>query len=121
MRKATYTIAGEAGANAELSITAFPGSVGGELANLNRWRGQVELPPLAAGEVEANVMRLEPGGLKFAVADLNNDKASPAKRMLGAMVPVGDATWFFKLTGPPALLEREKPAFLDFLKSVKAP
>jgi hypothetical protein len=41
--------------------------------------------------------------------------------MLGAIVPVGDATWFFKLSGPAALLEREKPAFLEFLKTVKAP
>jgi hypothetical protein len=121
MRKATFTIPGDAGAEAELSITAFPGDVGGELANLNRWRGQVELPALTAAEVDANVTRFASGGLKLAFADLNNDKASPPKRMLGAIVPVGDATWFFKLSGPPALLEKEKPAFLDFLKTIKAP
>ena len=42
MRKATFGVpAGSA--EADLSITAFPGDVGGELANINRWRGQVGL------------------------------------------------------------------------------
>ena len=50
MRKATYTIAGD-GAEAELAITAFPGDVGGELANVNRWRGQLKLPELTADEL----------------------------------------------------------------------
>ena len=43
MRKGSYTVPGD-GAEADLSITAFPGAVGGELANLNRWRGQLQLP-----------------------------------------------------------------------------
>ena len=46
MRKGSYTITGEGG-EADLAISAFPGDVGGELANLNRWRGQVQLPPVS--------------------------------------------------------------------------
>ena len=30
-------------------------------------------------------------------------------------------TYFFKITGPDALVTREKTAFLDFLKTVRAP
>ena len=122
MRKATYTIAGDAGAKAELSITAFPGDVGGELANLNRWRGQspYNLPPVTAAEAATALTRFAAGGLKIAVADLSTLPPAP-QRLLGAIVPVGGDTWFFKLTGPAALLDKEKPAFLDFLKSLKAP
>src|SRR3954468_24443237 len=47
MRKGSYAIKGDGG-EADLSITAFPGETGGLLANLNRWRGQVSLPPLTA-------------------------------------------------------------------------
>src|SRR5688572_21226281 len=51
MRKGSYAVPGEGGAEADLSITAFPGDVGGELANLNRWRGQIQLPPITDAEL----------------------------------------------------------------------
>jgi hypothetical protein len=35
------------------------------------------------------------------------------------MTPYQDAMWFFKLTGPDAVVARAKPAFLDFLQTVK--
>ena len=38
MRKASYSVPGSDG-DSDLSVTAFPGDVGGELANVNRWRG----------------------------------------------------------------------------------
>src|SRR5690349_3907522 len=43
MRVATFR-AGP-GDGVEVSVTAFPGDVGGLLANVNRWRGQVGLAP----------------------------------------------------------------------------
>lgn len=118
MRKATYAIPGDAGADAELSITAFPNSVGGELANVNRWRGQLQLPAVTESDLANVVTRLEHDGLKFGVIDFVST-ASPAQRMLGAWAPFAGGTWFFKLTGPDALLAREKAAFLAFLDSVK--
>ncbi len=122
MRKATFIISGDGGAEAELAITAFPGEMGGELANLKRWHDQsLQLPEASPAELTAPVTRFESRGLKFAVADYTNGKLVPPQRLLGAIVPVGGDTWFFKLTGPVALLEKEKPAFLDFLKTVKAP
>src|ERR1035437_8538529 len=42
MRKGSYAV-GDASAEADLSITAFPGDVGGEVANINRWRGHASL------------------------------------------------------------------------------
>ena len=57
MRKATYAINGDAGATADLSITAFPGSTGGEFANVNRWRGQLPLPPLTEAQLESAITR----------------------------------------------------------------
>jgi hypothetical protein len=119
MRKGTYAITGEGGATAELAITAFPGDVGGEVANVNRWRGQLQLAPIGEAEVAGAVTRVAANGLALTVLDITNPGLTPPARMIGAMVPFGGGTWFFKLTGPDALLAREKPAFLDFLKSVK--
>ncbi|MSU23383.1 MAG: hypothetical protein EXS32_06105 [Opitutus sp.] len=117
MRKGSYAVAGIGGADADLSITAFPGDVGGELANLNRWRGQLSLAPASAAELAATITRFEQGGLKFAVVDFDNGQ----QRLLGAIVPVSGSTWFFKLLGPAATLAKEKSAFLEFLQTVKAP
>jgi hypothetical protein len=69
MRKGSFTIAGEGG-EGDLAITAFPGDVGGDLANLNRWRGQIQLPPVTQAEFDAAIQRIEPNGLKMTVVDV---------------------------------------------------
>lgn len=119
MRKGTFVVAGD-GATAELAITAFPGDVGGEVANVNRWRGQVQLAPQSPEEVQAAIQRIEANGLKIGVVDMTGTGADgKPSRTIGAMVPHGGATWFFKLSGPAALLEKEKGAFLDYVKTIK--
>lgn len=119
MRKATYAVPGAAGGgDAELAISAFPGDVGGELANVNRWRGQLQLDPIAESDLASQVQRIEHHGLKFGVVELTG-RGAAAQRMLGAFVRVGEATWFFKLSGPDATVAAAKPDFLDFLATIQ--
>src|SRR5690606_18990816 len=61
MRVATYEAPGPDGP-VEVAITRFPGRVGGELANINRWRGQMGLPPVDESELEAVIERFEAPG-----------------------------------------------------------
>lgn len=117
MRKGSYAIKGD-GAEADMAITAFPGDVGGDLANLNRWRGQIQLPPVGQAEFEAATQHLDRNSLHLTVVDVVGTGAN-AQRILGAMVPYAGATWFFKLTGPAALVAQEKAAFMAFLDTVK--
>jgi hypothetical protein len=117
MRKATYVIPGAGGATAELAVSAFPGNVGGELANVNRWRGQLQLPPLGEPELAGAITRFTAHGLPVGVVEFT----SGSQRLVGAIVPQGDATWFFKLTGPDEVVAAEKPEFLLFLQSLSAP
>lgn len=119
MRKGSYTVGDDGGPTADLAITAFPGDVGGDLANVNRWRGQVSLPPITAAELPAALTTLPVPGLDVKVVDLAGGTPDAPVRMLGAIVPFGGATWFFKLTGPDALVAKEKPTFLAFLQTVK--
>jgi hypothetical protein len=118
MRKGSYAIPGEGGVTGDFAITAFPGDVGGEVANVNRWRGQIQLPSISEEEVAGSITRLEHNGLEFAVVDIASTGATPT-RVLGAWVPYQGSTWFFKLTGPDALVAKEKAAFLEFLQTVK--
>jgi len=116
VRKATFVV----GDGAELAVTAFPGNVGGELANVNRWRGQLQVAPISDAELPGNVTRFDVGGLQVGVVDILGGTADKPARMLGAFVPSGGATWFFKLIGPDAIVAKEKPTFLAFLQSLKA-
>ncbi len=121
MRKATYAMTGPDGASGEIAVTAFPGDVGGELANVNRWRGQLQLPPIAAADLPTAVTRITVNGLPVTLVDLTGGLAGAPVRLLGAMVPAGGSTWFFKFTGPPALVAAEQPAFLAFVQTLSAP
>jgi hypothetical protein len=137
MRLGSFAISSDGG-DADISIIAFPGEAGGLLANINRWRGQLGLDPLAEGDLAGATIALDgAGGLHFTAVDFaghttdaesggvggaKSDRVGGAPtRMLGAILSFGGQTYFFKITGPDALVAREKPAFLDFLKTVKAP
>jgi hypothetical protein len=123
MRKATFIIPGEApGQQAELAVTAFPGDVGGNLANVNRWRQQLQLAPIAAAELGSALNHIDAGSLHIDLAELLGPAPTDGKirqRVLGAIVPHNGATWFFKLTGPDALVSKEKETFLAFIKTIQ--
>jgi hypothetical protein len=121
LRKGTFVLPGAtADAPAELAITAFPGAVGGELANVNRWRAQLLLPPIDGAALDGAVTRLTVQGLPVTVVEFTGGPGG-AQRLLGAIVTHGEATWFFKLTGPDAVVAAEKPAYLAFLQTLSAP
>lgn len=116
VRKGSYAVTGSGGTG-DLSITAFPGDTGGLHANVNRWRGQIGLAPVSNAEVEAGIEHLDMNGLHADFVDLSG---ANGVRLLGAIVPLERETWFFKLTGPDALLAQERAAFRAFIQSVKA-
>lgn len=46
------------------------------------------------------------------------DSGPPTDRMLGAIVPVGDQTWYFKVTGPLAEIEKQAEAIQKFFGTI---
>lgn len=118
IRKGSYTIPGD-GANGDLSITAFPGDTGGLHANVNRWRGQIGLAPVGNAEVEKSVEHLDVNGLHIDLVEMVGTSGNPPNRLLGAIVPYQQETWFFKLTGPDALVASQREAFRTFLTTIK--
>ena len=118
MRKGSFAIK-DGDAEADLSITAFPGDTGGLLANLNRWRGQILLAPLTPDQLDANRQHIDIGSLHVDVVDFAGTANGVPTRIIGAVVPTGGETWFFKLMGPDAVVSKEKAAFLEFLRTVR--
>lgn len=114
-RYATIAVTGANGAKGELAVTHFPGDVGGDLANVNRWRGQIGLEPIAEAALAPAVTKITAGSKIFQMIDATG----PQNRCAAGWARHGADTWFFKLTGPDALVGAEKAKFTAFLESVR--
>lgn len=112
MRVASFGIS-ENGKTADVSVIPLGGMAGGDLSNVNRWRGQVGLQPMADEDLQKLAEKIE---IAEQPADLY-DVAGTAQRIVGVIFHRDDATWFFKMTGDADLVEKQKPSFIAFLKS----
>ncbi|MBI2384796.1 MAG: hypothetical protein HYV14_02160 [Elusimicrobia bacterium] len=115
MRLATWTPPG--GLKTEGTVVSLPGDSGGELANVNRWRGQIGLPPTDEAGMKAARATVSSKAGPVAVYDLTSEGESKT-RLIAAVVKTGDTTWFFKLMGEAAATESARPGFLAALKSL---
>jgi hypothetical protein len=114
-RYATISISGADGSKGELAVTHFPGDVGGDLANVNRWRAQIGLPPIDAASLATNVTQVTAGPKTIKVIDATG----PKNRCAAGWTAHGGETWFFKFTGPDSLVAAEKAKFNAFLESIR--
>jgi hypothetical protein len=115
-RLAEFVVADDRGM-AEVTVTSFPGDVGGVAANVNRCRDQVGLPGVSEAEARRAATPLTVGGLEGGFVDLTGPDGR--QRLLVVLVPRGERTWFFKMLGPAELVSRQKSAFEAFVKSVQ--
>jgi hypothetical protein len=115
MRYATFNLAGAGGTKAEMVVTHFPGDVGGDLENVNRWRQQVALPPVDQAGLAPLVSKLTAGPATLSMIDATG----PQLRVVAGWTRHGADTWFFKLTGADALIGAEKAKFTAFLESLR--
>jgi hypothetical protein len=112
MQEAKYTLVD---GRAAVTLSILGGSSGTLRANVDRWRGQIGLPPLAEGELEKIIAPLDLDGVKATVVDMSATK----QRMVTVIVPRGESTWFFKLLGEPDAVAAANNAFLTFVKTTK--
>jgi hypothetical protein len=117
---ARYVIKGDNGANAAVNVSQLGGGGGGLAANVNRWRGQLGLAPLLDDEI-AKLPTVETAGVKAVLADITgtDPRSNKPARLVGAVVPIGDNTWFYKLMGDASVVGAQKEAFIKFVQSVK--
>jgi len=109
---------GSAGRTAEITVTAFPGDVGGLEANVNRWRQQIGLDPLPLASLQQNLREIEVDGQTAQYVDLMDPNNAGGIGIRGAIIPRGSHTWFVKMVGDQALLVQQEQDLLFFLSSV---
>jgi hypothetical protein len=108
----------------KVEITAISLSqAGGErLANVNRWRNQIQLTDTTAQQLAQDLQKIPMGSAIGDYVELvGPDDASPRQAILGVLTDVEGSTWFFKLMGEADLAMRERERFQAFVRSVKFP
>jgi hypothetical protein len=117
MRELTFRVA-SGDRQAEVIVAKLAaGSFGDLAANINRWRGQVGLEPIADTTVHAPE-EIAIGGSDGVLFDFTGPDPD-RRRLLVVMAPVQDDVWFLKMIGPADLVAQQRPAFEMFLKSVR--
>jgi hypothetical protein len=122
MRAGTFSCADPSG-SAEIAISVFPGDVGGPLANVNRWRGQISLGPVDDAGLLGLMTSLDVGGVKAMLVDMAGTlPANGAKgRLIAVSLPKDGNTWFFKMVGSDATVAAQKAALVRFIQATNLP
>lgn len=120
MRVASFRINGKDGKQAEVAVVPLAGLMGRDLENVNRWRSSVGLGAVREEDLSKLAQAVEvagqPGQLYEQAGE--NPGSGEKTRIVVAVVRQNNVAWFFKMTGDDVLVAEQKPAFIEFLKSV---
>lgn len=117
IRLATFVPPQDSG-RSEATVVALPGEAGGELANVNRWRGQIGLTPIDAGRLAEARQAVKSHIGTVMVYDFTGEGTSKA-RLIAGLIKVDDTTWYFKLMGDEKAVGKNKAAFIKLLEGLK--
>lgn len=101
----------------DVSVIMLPGTAGGDLANVNRWRGQIGLSPV--DEAGREKMREEVKSKAGAVSlyDFANE-GGDKQRMLAGLLFVNGRSWFIKMVGDTSAVAAARKDFVTLLGSL---
>ena len=125
MRLASFVAPAASGVeSADVSLVSLAGDAGGELANVNRWRGQIGLPAQSAVEIQKLARKITTQNGDFVWYEITQknytSKAAPvfSPSIYAAILPRQDETIFVKMVGPLATLENNAEEFVALCKSI---
>ncbi len=103
----------------DVSVVVLPGPAGGELANVNRWRGQIGLGPVDDSGMASlrRTLRTKAGSL--SLYDMESE-GTVRSHMTAAMLESADGnTWFLKMVGDAGSVAKARSAFVQLLESIR--
>ncbi len=124
MRAASFSVAGPDGTTVDVSVVPIPGDSGSVLDNVNRWRSQLKLAPLASAEDPALGKKEEaPAGEIFVSHMVSTEPILNGKTaaISSAILKRPGTTWFFKMMGDASLVEANLGKFATFVRSATFP
>lgn len=115
LRKGSWMIDNDRG-KCDVSVTVFPGDVGGLLANVKRWAEQIGLSDIKEEELSVLLEPMMVDGRKAHCIVLDNPVSSQA--IVACILFFEEASWFFKVMGDRECVLGEKNNFKHFLQTV---
>jgi hypothetical protein len=118
---AKFMVPGPDNSQAAVNVSMSQGDGGGLAGNVNRWRGQLGLSPVAGADLTQAISEVDTAGGKASVVDFSGTDARTGQsaRLVGAVVSQSNRTWFYKLMGNAQVVESQKSAFTKFVQTAK--
>jgi hypothetical protein len=120
MRVASFRVNGKDGKQADVGVVPLPGLMGRDVESVNRWRSTVGLSAVREEDLGKLAQPVEVGGQPGQLYEQagENPGSGEKTRILAAVSRQNNVAWFIKMSGDDALVAQQKPAFVEFLKSV---
>jgi len=112
MRMASYTIE-----DSSVDFYLISLMMGDVPSNVNRWRGQVGLPPISPEAIAQEVESFQIGGHDAKYIEIYNEESE--RGIVSAIVDLAPAYWYFTAKGPVDELKANVSDIRKFLESVK--
>ena len=103
----------------EATVVVLPGVAGGELSNVNRWRGQIGLGPLDEKALAAARKTIPSKAGTIAVFDFTSEGQVKSRMVAGLISTPDGNTWFLKLTGDAEPVAKAQLDFMRFMGSLR--
>jgi hypothetical protein len=117
-RDAVFRV-GEGQKMAQTTVMRFNGDGGGDLMNVNRWRGELNLEPAKQEDLPRDLRELKTASGPARYVELLGRDPKEPKATLGAWISHGGQTWFITMKGPAEVVAQQKPAFEAFVQSFR--
>lgn len=121
MRAASFSVPSKDGQAVDVSVIPLP-TTGQEVELVNMWRAQMQLASVGEAEAAKLSENVTIGGETGKLFEMSSEKPllddKLHGRMLVGVLTRGATSWFFKMAGEDASVNEQKPAFVEFLKSV---
>jgi hypothetical protein len=101
----------------DASVVVLPGPAGGELANVNRWRGQIGLPPIDEAALGGARKTLRTRAGTVSVYDFTSE-GQKKSRVIAGLASADGNTWFVKMTGDAETVGAARADFVHLLESL---
>lgn len=102
----------------DVSVITLPGEAGGELANVNRWRGQIGLAPVDEAALAKSRKTVKAPAGTVALYDFTNEGSTPSRMVAGLLVSRGNS-WFVKMVGDPGPVASARADFISLLETLR--
>lgn len=117
IRKGSFSYQENSGSKLEVSVTVFPGDVGGLLANINRWAGQISLPPYTESDLKNITETKTVHSTLATIVRLNNP--SQQKSIIAAIFKNNGNSWFVKASGDQSAIFSQNTSIQSFIDSIQ--